>query len=287
MRANWTRATGIVAVGLLTLSIGAPVQAAKPLVVGHRGLARHAPENTLSNMRACLQLRISIELDVRRSKDGRLVVMHDATLDRTTNGKGRVADFTLAELKKLDAGSWFDATFRGEPIPQLEELFVLLAKEPQSPGLVAVDLKEADTEEDIVRLAQKHGVLGRLVFIGRAIVNADVRQRLRKADPKAQVACLATAAEGIDAALKDPAATWIYVRHLPSREEVSRIHEAGKRLFLSGPKVAGLEIETWKQAAELGIDAILTDFPLELAEQLRTAGRTSSPKELKDKGSSR
>src|SRR5262249_48598562 len=75
----------------------------RPLVVGHRGLLKHAPENTLCNMRACLELRIGIELDVRRSKDGQLIVLHDDTLDRTTNGKGKACDFTLVELKKLDA----------------------------------------------------------------------------------------------------------------------------------------------------------------------------------------
>ena len=244
----------------------------RPRVIGHRGLFKHSPENTLSSMRACLELRLGIELDVRRSKDGALIVLHDATLDRTTNGKGKAADFTLAELKKLDAGSWFDPAFQDERIPTLEEVFVLRARHPVAAGLIAVDLKEADTEEDIVKLAVKHGVLDRLVFIGLAITNADVRQRLRKADPKTHVACLA-AADGIDDALKDADSDWVYIRHLPSKEEVARIHRADRRLFLSGPKVAGVEIDTWKQAADLGIDAVLTDHPLELANLLRSGGR--------------
>jgi glycerophosphoryl diester phosphodiesterase len=263
------------------LGEGKPDRTQKTLVVGHRGLgmAKHAPENTLSNMRACLELRIGIELDVRRSKDGQLVVIHDATLDRTTNGKGKVSDFTLAELKKLDAGSWFDPSFKDERIPTLEEVFALRAKHPPAAGIIAVDLKEADTEEDIVHLAQKHGVLNQLVFIGRAINEPEVRQRLRKADAKTHVAYLARAADAIDAAVKDSNADWIYIRFLPSLTDVGRVHAAGKRFFLSGPKVAGVEIDTWKLAIDLGIDAILTDHPLELGKLMRagTADETAKP----------
>ena len=239
-------------------------------VVGHRGLAKSAPENTLSNMRTCLELRVSIELDVRRARDGQLVILHDATLDRTSNGKGKVADFTLAELKKLDAGSWFDPAFKGEPIPTLEEVFALRAKYPPESGMIAVDLKVADTEGDIVRLAQKHGVLDRLVFIGRAITDAEVRRTTRKTDPKAHVARLATSSEEIGAALADADADWIYVRYFPSREDVARVHAAGKRFFMSGPKVTGLEYENWRQATDLGLDLILTDHPLELGKMVRT-----------------
>jgi glycerophosphoryl diester phosphodiesterase len=250
----------------------------RPLVVGHRGLFTHAPENTLSSMRACLELRISIELDVRRSKDGQLIVLHDDTLDRTTNGKGKASDFPLAELKKLDAGSWFDPTFKDERIPTLAEVFTLRAQYPAAAGFIAVDLKEPDTEADTVRLAQKHGVLDQLVFIGLTISNADVRQRLRKANAATHVARLVEADQGLAAALKDADADWIYLRHLPSREAVARVHAAGKRLFLVGPKVAGVETDNWKQAAGLGIDAILTDHPLVLGNLLRAQGENDSAK---------
>src|SRR5215208_6026611 len=71
----------------------------RPLVVGHRGLLRHAPENTLANFRACLELRLGFEFDVQATKDGRLVCMHAGTVDRTTNGTGRVAQLGLAEIR--------------------------------------------------------------------------------------------------------------------------------------------------------------------------------------------
>jgi glycerophosphoryl diester phosphodiesterase len=80
----------------------------RPLIVAHRGLLRHAPENTLANFRACLELRLGLEFDVQRTRDGRLVCIHDGTVDRTTGGTGKVAEMTLEEVRKLDAGSWFD-----------------------------------------------------------------------------------------------------------------------------------------------------------------------------------
>lgn len=241
-----------------------------PRVVGHRGLAEHLPENTLRNMRACLELNLSIELDVRRAKDGALVILHDGTLDRTTSGHGKVGDLPLAELKKLDAGSWFDPAFKNERIPTLDEVLTLRAKFPPAAGVIAVDLKEADTEEDILRLANRHGVVERLVFIGRAITEPEVRQRLRKVEPRASVAVLA-APETLDQALADGTANWIYFRHIPSRAEVMRVHAASKRVFLSGPKVAKHDAEIWKQAVDAGVDAILTDYPLELTRLLRVS----------------
>src|SRR5688572_2533880 len=85
---------------------------ALPALVGHRGLINHAPENTLAGFAACLDLRLGCEVDIHRSKDSQRVCIHDATLDRTTNGAGKVAAFALAELRRLDAGGWFDPAFR-------------------------------------------------------------------------------------------------------------------------------------------------------------------------------
>ncbi len=137
-------------------------------IVGHRGLLRHAPENTLAGFGACADLRVGFELDVRRSRDGHLVVLHDADVKRTTNGKGKVADLTLADLKKLDAGARFDPAFAGQRVPALDEVFALL-KERRAPAvLVAVDIKidDADLPKDLAALARKHGVVGQLVCIG-------------------------------------------------------------------------------------------------------------------------
>ncbi len=98
------------------------VTTGKVSIVGHRGAIECAPENTLAAFSEGLaQGADIIELDVQLSADGQVVVFHNEWLDRTTNGRGRMTDKTLAELKALDAGSWFDERFAGEPIPTLKE----------------------------------------------------------------------------------------------------------------------------------------------------------------------
>jgi len=92
------------------------------LIVAHRGASHAAPENTLAAFRAAVDLGADgIEFDVQRTADGMLVVFHDATLERTTNGRGPLRQLPLADLKALDAGGWFHASAAGERIPTLDE----------------------------------------------------------------------------------------------------------------------------------------------------------------------
>src|SRR3954452_16173528 len=118
---------------LTALSLAFPLFAdaaepARPLVVGHRGLMHSAPECTLAGFKACLALRVGFEFDVRRTKDGQLVCLHDPTLDRTTLFRnGPLADITLDQLRQLDAGLRFDAAFRGERVPTIDEILALAA----------------------------------------------------------------------------------------------------------------------------------------------------------------
>ncbi|HMC11564.1 MAG TPA: glycerophosphodiester phosphodiesterase family protein [Pirellulaceae bacterium] len=247
----------------------------RPLVVGHRGLMHSAPECTLPGFRACLALRIGFEFDVRRCKDGTLVCLHDATLDRTTDGRGNLAEVTFDQLRRLDAGSRFDTAFRGQRVPRIDEIFTLIAEEARGDLLCAVDLKETGDglEEKVVRLAESRNVLSQLLFSGATIESADVRSRLKEASDQARTARLAAAPEDIGLVLADTDADWVYVRFLPSRDQVTRIHAAGKRVFIAGPLVAGAESANWSKAAAVGIDAVLTDFPLELATQLRQQRR--------------
>lgn len=98
------------------------------ILAAHRGERTVVPENTLAAFRYALSQDIdAVETDFHLSKDGRLVVIHDHTLERTTNGQGRVCDYTLEELRKLSAGGWFDGQFEGEKIPTAEEFFSLVA----------------------------------------------------------------------------------------------------------------------------------------------------------------
>ena len=92
------------------------------VIIGHRGNPAAAPENTLASIASAFSIGCDLaEVDVRRSRDGVAVILHDETVDRTTNGHGAVADLTLAQLKTLDAGSWRGPEFAGERIPTLAE----------------------------------------------------------------------------------------------------------------------------------------------------------------------
>ena len=128
-----------------------------PRIVGHRGAPQLAPENTLASFRAAAATGVkAIEFDVALTFDGRPVVMHDASLERTTDGHGLLAENTLDAISGLDAGSWFDSSFAGEVVPTLEETVDLL----MALGLTAdLELKpdpgrEVETAEVTLAVAQ-------------------------------------------------------------------------------------------------------------------------------------
>ena len=138
--------------------------AARP-VIGHRGNCAHAPENTLESFRQAVALGVDgLELDVRLSKDGQVVVMHDATVDRTTNGTGAVDSLTLAELRDFDAGAGFsrDGAFpyrgRGIGIPLLDEVLEQL---PDTPLLIEIKTLEAGAA--VRRVIEEHAASARCV----------------------------------------------------------------------------------------------------------------------------
>lgn len=100
-----------------------PSPISAPIKIAHRGAAGYCPENTMASFKKAIELGADfIEIDVQLSRDGMLVVIHDPTLERTTNGSGYVRDHDFADLRKLDAGSWFDKNFKNEKIPAFEEL---------------------------------------------------------------------------------------------------------------------------------------------------------------------
>lgn len=122
-------------------------------VIGHRGAAGHAPENTRASFEAALTLGVdAIETDLHLSKDGRAVVIHDATVDRTTNGIGAVNMLDGAEIKSLDAGSWFDPCFTGEPILFLDEALDLIGDRVP----VVLEIKERERTSELLSVVRDH-----------------------------------------------------------------------------------------------------------------------------------
>jgi len=263
-----------ITVALFALSLFAiPVErvaAEPPRIVAHRGLLIHAPENTLTNFRACLELRLGFEFDVEQTKDGHLVCIHDDRVDRTTNGTGRVADLTLDEIRRLDAGSWFHPKFTGEKVPTIEEVLKLVAEYKEHDLLIAVDLKTEGVEQSVVQLAEKHKVLHRLLFIGRTISDPRVRDRIRSVSNQAHTAAVANNSEEFPKSLAAKNADWVYFRYLPPKEQMEAVRNAGKRVFIAGATVSGNVPDNWQHAVNVGMDGILTDYPLELATMQRT-----------------
>ncbi len=137
-----------------------------PLIFAHRGAKRYAPENTLAAFKLALEQGADgVELDAKLSADGVVVAIHDPTVDRTTDGTGRVSQLPLAALRELDAGSFFSEQFRGEKIPTLEEVFETLGKQ----ALINVELTNYTTPRDglveaVCNLVRRHGVQKNVLF---------------------------------------------------------------------------------------------------------------------------
>jgi len=131
-----------------------------PLIIGHRGNSRYAPENTLVSFRQAFNAGADgVEMDLRCSRDGVLYLLHDKTLDRTTDGKGDASKRTMAELKQLDAGSWKSAKYAGTRIPTFEEAARLCAGR----GLMLLDLKEEGLGAKIAEVVRRTGTLDQIV----------------------------------------------------------------------------------------------------------------------------
>jgi len=123
-------------------------------VIAHRGNSSEAPENTLIAIESALDVGADvIEIDVRMTKDSVVVLMHDANVERTTNGSGIIAEMTFEEVQSLDAGRWFDNKFRAEPIPTLAEVIDLIEGE----ALLLIEVKVANRgiEEEVVKIIKE------------------------------------------------------------------------------------------------------------------------------------
>jgi glycerophosphoryl diester phosphodiesterase len=137
------------------------------IVAAHRGWKSAYPENTLLAFQQALELGADmLEFDLRFSKDKVVMVIHDETVDRTTNGTGKVGELTMEELKQLDAGGWFGKVYEGLKIPTLEELCELLSSYPDV--LLNVEIKPSpdaiEVADTAIAILESHGYLPRCVF---------------------------------------------------------------------------------------------------------------------------
>jgi len=248
--------------------------APSPIIMAHRGLTQRAPENTLAAFAAALELGFGLELDLRLTSDHRVVVIHDPNLERTTNGHGLVSQRSLAEIRTLDAGSWFDPCFSGQHVPTLEEVLGLIREQRRPPTLVALELKtgaESALEWICEEVAYRE-LVREVVAIGRPVWSPETRRRLKGAQPALPMSARVDSPRGLGQALADESVDWLYIRFPPTRKQVADAHARGKRVLKGGPLPDEVDPDHWRGLRQVGIDAILTDFPIECARALRSSG---------------
>jgi glycerophosphoryl diester phosphodiesterase len=231
-------------------------------VAAHRGGAAERPENTLAAFENAVQRGVhQVELDVRRSADGALVVMHDAEVDRTTNGRGRVCDLKLAALRRLDAGT---PVHPGLPIPTLDEALAVLPRDVW----INVQIKRGEAIADEVALTVLRAGRSRQVIVTGG---NDACRRVRRVDPSLRVCNLArqrTRAGYLEHAAREGAAfiQFHYLRGPMEPELAARAHRAGMRVnFMCSPTPSPAELRALFDA---GVDFVLVD---DLAGALRAA----------------
>jgi glycerophosphoryl diester phosphodiesterase len=247
-----------------------------PVVFGHRGDKAFAPENTLSSFKQAADKGADgIEFDVKLSSDGEVIVLHDKTVDRTTNGHGFASRLSLSALRSLDAGVQFPGKFPGERIPTLKEVFETVGERVY----MNIELTNYYTPFDllvlkVVELIKKHGMEKRVLFSSYFPLNLAKARRLLPEVPRGLLAF--------------PGLMGLWSRNFGWRGEytslnpnlidvnsglVDRIHKAGKQVY------------TWtinseediKRMIGWGVDGIITDNP-ELALRLLGRGRSSTAK---------
>ncbi|MFT4558271.1 MAG: glycerophosphoryl diester phosphodiesterase [Planctomycetaceae bacterium] len=246
--------------------------AADPIPIAHRGLLHHAPENTLPAFATCLELRMGFELDIRTTKDGHLIVLHDDNVERTTNGPARsVREMTLAELKRLDAGSWFDVAFAGERIPTLEETLAHVARRKRGRIIIALNVKHVtrEGEAELVALVEKYKLLSESFAFDQS---DEMSRRLKNLNPAFRIGQNVNR-QSIDARLEEGLLDCFLLTATPMAEEVLLLRKRGKQVLFNyaGSGEARRNTETWRRAAAAGIDGLLTDYPLEFRIVLREA----------------
>ena len=201
-------------------------------VIAHRGSSKDRPENTLASFRRAIEAgATATEIDVRMTKDGALVAMHDTDVRRTTDGKGKVSDLTLAEVRRLDAGQWFDSMFAGEKVPTLREVLELCRGKID----VLLDLQEPG-EEYARRIAdevRRHGDPKRTVLGVRSVDHARL---FRKLLPEARQIGLIPTVDGIDAFADAGVETIRLWPKWVAQDEglVARVRRHGRQLHLNG-----------------------------------------------------
>lgn len=231
-----------------------------PLVIAHRGASGYAPENTIAAFKLAAEMGFDlIENDVHRTRDGVIVVSHDAALDRCTDGTGKIVELTLAEVQSVDAGVKFGGKYQGERIPTLQQA---LDSIPDNAGF-CIELKVPGITEDVVRMVEQAGQVDRTVIFGFDGSNGPI---VKAANPRL---------------------AFLYLVHVPAEESIQRVpeivnnaltyqadiigiwHGAVSAELVKAAKRRGVSVWVWtvddleraRECTLLGVDGIISNKP--------------------------
>lgn len=251
---------------------GSPIYEWRGIVVaGHRATVKFAPENTLAAIEKAIEHGADLlEIDIRQTSDGRLVVLHDFTVNRTTDGKGAVSRMTLEEVRRLDAGSWFNEKFADEGVPTLREaLTAMKGTGPEPRALPDIDFKAGDPEK-LVALLEEFGMHEGVTLY---CTNWDLMKRTLRLAPKMIARPTARrGSPGLPNLLETMNPPVVNIDWPAFTERlVLDIHLAGKKAFVNcmGPNDTPLGMQL---AIDAGADYIQTDHLDVLLPLLRKQG---------------
>ena len=244
----------VILMTILLIFIGCNIKQ-ETLVVAHRGASGHAPENTLSSMAKAIEMKADFsELDVQETKDGKIILLHDKTLERTGKQDLNIWELNYDDLKDIEVGEWFAEEFKGEPIPTLEEVIKLVRGKMKLNIELKTNKHEKMLAERTLQVVIDNNFLDQVVFTS---FKFDEIRKIREINKEAKVGYIfSKMPKDIDVFAEDV--------HMLS---------VGKRLvdeeFMSKAKAAGKEVAVWtvneeedmKKMIALGVDAIITNYP--------------------------
>ena len=227
----------------------------KPVKIAHhRGASRYAPENTLPSLERAIRLGADfVEFDLQTTRDGGFVLLHDRSLNRTTNGRGLAREWDLATIQALDAGSWFGRQFALTPVPTLDAFLKAAGGRVE----LYVDAKDI-APEALAETLKRHGLIERSVVYQSAAYLAKLRAiapTIRRMPPLRAEASLDSVAERVQPYAFDT--NWSIL----SKELIDRCHAKGIKVF-SDALGSHERVEDYQQAIRDGIDLIQTDQPV-------------------------
>jgi glycerophosphoryl diester phosphodiesterase len=234
-------------------------------IIGHRGYCAKYPENTPAAFEAAIQAgAVMIELDVMLSRDRKVVVIHDATLERTSNGKGSVADFSLAELKQLDAGSWFDAQIAVQQIPELSEVLDLV----NGRAYINIEIKSNAyepshppdaIEKQVVDLLRQKNLLGTCMI---SSFDVNILEQIAFMEHRPATAFISNKPANksmVNMCSRLKVFSWHPDHRVVKPNQVKQMHAAGIRVFPYGVD----SFEDFAKMRKMQVDGVITNDPVQ------------------------